>query len=141
LKIIIVTKKGFANAGFSLVEMLVVIAIIGVIAAIAIPNIGEINQGSKIAVAQRRAQDIAALFAAGRAAEVPSFLAAENVREAMDAVGIGDYGMGVFSGSKFIIEGVSGNEDDALPVAQRAGYYLRWTGSGVTYEKSGGVMN
>ena len=37
------TKKG----GFSLVEMLVVIAVIGIIAAIAIPNIGRINEDAK----------------------------------------------------------------------------------------------
>ena len=42
--------------GFSLVELLVVIAVIGVIASIAIPSIGSINTAAKTAAAQRNAQ-------------------------------------------------------------------------------------
>ena len=41
------TKLLKKNSGFSLVEMLVVIAVIGIIAAIAVPNIGRINDAAE----------------------------------------------------------------------------------------------
>ena len=57
------------KAGFSLVEMLVVIAIIGIIAAIAIPNIGNLNQSATNATAQRNAQSLASVFNAAQTAD------------------------------------------------------------------------
>jgi prepilin-type N-terminal cleavage/methylation domain-containing protein len=56
------TIKHPAPQGFSLVEMLVVIAVIGVIAAIAIPNIGSVGSSAKVATAQRNAQSIVSLY-------------------------------------------------------------------------------
>lgn len=56
------------RAGFSLVELLVVIAVIGIIAAIAIPNIGNVTGAATVAKAQRNAQNVASTFAAARAA-------------------------------------------------------------------------
>lgn len=56
------------KAGFSLVEMLVVIAIIGIIAAIAIPNIGNINDSAAQATAKRNAQSVASVMNAAIAA-------------------------------------------------------------------------
>ena len=56
------------KSAFSLVEMLVVIAVIGIIAAIAVPNIGRINDSAKEATARRNAQNIASVFASAQAA-------------------------------------------------------------------------
>ena len=60
--------KKAAKAGFSLVEMLVVIAIIGIIAAIAIPNIGSINQAATDSAVDRNAQNAASVWNAAIAA-------------------------------------------------------------------------
>lgn len=56
------------SSAFSLVEMLVVIAVIGIIAAIAVPNIGRINDAAKDATWRRNAQNIASVFASAQAA-------------------------------------------------------------------------
>ncbi len=56
------------SSAFSLVEMLVVIAVIGIIAAIAVPNIGKINDAAKDATYRRNAQNIASVFASAQAA-------------------------------------------------------------------------
>jgi prepilin-type N-terminal cleavage/methylation domain-containing protein len=57
-----------SSKGFSLVEMLTVISVIGIIASIAIPSIGSISTSAKSAVAQRNAQSLVSMFAAGQAA-------------------------------------------------------------------------
>lgn len=56
------------KAAFSLVEMLVVIAVIGIIAAIAVPNIGRINDAAKDSTYRRNAQNLASTFASAQAA-------------------------------------------------------------------------
>ena len=60
------TKNVLAK-GFSLVEMLVVIAVIGIIAAIAIPSIGSINASAQTATAKRNAQNLASVYQSGLA--------------------------------------------------------------------------
>ena len=64
------------KAGFSLVEMLVVIAVIGIIAAIAVPTIGNITSQANIAKAKRNAQNLASVAASAVAAG--STLATDN---------------------------------------------------------------
>ena len=48
--------------------MLVVIAVIGIIAAIAVPQIGKINESAKDATKRRNAQSISSIYASAQAA-------------------------------------------------------------------------
>jgi prepilin-type N-terminal cleavage/methylation domain-containing protein len=56
------------SKAFSLVEMLVVVAVIGIISAISISQIGRLNDSAKDAQYRRNAQAIASVFSAAQAA-------------------------------------------------------------------------
>src|SRR6201985_2388474 len=93
--------KNTAAKGFSLVEMLVVIAVIGVIAAIAIPSIGSINDNAKTATAQRNAQSIVSMYQAGSAAGVSWSGGAVRNDKVTAVVAGGSPTDGAFSGKTF----------------------------------------
>ena len=56
------------ETAFSLIELLVVIGVIGLVAAIAIPVTGRINDAAKDTKNRRNAQQLASVFAAAQAA-------------------------------------------------------------------------
>ncbi len=104
------------KAGFSLVEMLVVIAIIGIIAAIAIPNIGSINKSARYATGQRNAQSVASVLNAALAAV--AYLSLTSTSTGSNIVELAETGVspsdGAFQGKNF----TTGNIDDQeVPVA------------------------
>lgn len=104
------------KAGFSLVEMLVVIAIIGIIAAIAIPNIGSINNSARYATGQRNAQSVASVLNAALAAGASLSLTSGSSGSAI--VELAETGVspsdGAFVGKKFTVGNI---DDDEVPVA------------------------
>ena len=51
--------------GFSLVELLIVITILGVIAALTFVSFSDIGESARVTTAQSQAQRIASVFAAG----------------------------------------------------------------------------
>lgn len=116
-------SKNVLAKGFSLVEMLVVIAVIGIIAAIAIPSIGSITSSASTATAKRNAQNIASVYATGKAAGVvwntaPGATAASVVT----AVASGGTGPAP-DNAAFSVDGLSSAAKDA------AAAYLTATGS------------
>lgn len=123
--------KNAVQKGFSLVEMLIVIAVIGIIAAIAIPNIGNINQAAKTAKDKRNAQTIASVYQSGAAAGViwGGTTPVANESDAANAVIAGATPPdGPFAGTTFIVPNISGED-----VSGAVGY-LKWEGNaGLTY--------
>ncbi|MDF1755862.1 MAG: prepilin-type N-terminal cleavage/methylation domain-containing protein [Verrucomicrobiales bacterium] len=110
------TKKAL-NKGFSLVEMLVVIAVIGIIAAIAVPNIGKINDSAKESKNRRNAQSIASVFASAQAAGLNFYVDADKDATVAAIVTGGTVtDEGPFKGTFFGVPNMSaGDQDAALP--------------------------
>ncbi len=117
------------KAGFSLVEMLVVIAVIGIIAAIAVPNIGRINDSAKEATNRRNAQNLASVYASAQAAGLrfggTSTTPADIVKEIVKGGTVTD--QGPFKDTYFGVPGLSGKDQEG------ALDHLKWEGGSLVY--------
>jgi len=123
--------KHAAPRGFSLVEMLVVIAVIGVIAAIAIPNIGSVGNSAKVATAQRNAQSIVSLYQYGTAAGI-AWAGADRNAKIQSVVTGAVPSDGAFAGKSFKLPSMS------LADQQAAYKYVGFDGTDLFYDKAGG---
>lgn len=130
-------RKRRSPRGFSLVELLIVIVILGIVSSIALASMSGVNTTSRVTVAQTQAQRIAATFAAGQAAEAPGFAGTQSVAEAINAVGTGSQGGGVYTGSYFQLPGVSAAMDQGKPANEQAAHYLKWENGLLTYHSAG----
>lgn len=111
MKNIKLNKK--AQGGFSLVEMLVVIAVIGIIAAIAIPNIGSVNNSARVAAAQRNAQSIASVLNAAIAAGVTTTSWTDATLISLAEAGVSPTD-GAFSGKTFTSGNIDNSEEPGI---------------------------
>ena len=128
-----------ANTGFSLVEMLVVIAVIGIIAAIAVPNIGRINDSAKDATYRRNAQNIASVFASAQAAGVDFSASSTAEADIIDAIIAGatvSDADSPFNGTYFGVPGLDAT--DAGSETAGAAMYLQWDSSSRQHHYTGG---
>lgn len=122
-----INTKQSLKAGFSLVEMLVVIAVIGIIAAIAVPNIGRINDSAKDATYRRNAQSLASIFASAQAAGVDfssaSTKEADIIKAMIKGASVSDADS-PFNGTYFGVPGLDAT--DAVSETDGAAKYLTY---------------
>jgi len=137
-----VSKNNAIQAGFSLVEMLVVIAVIGIIAAIAVPNIGRINDSAKDAKQRRNAQNIASIYSSAQAAgydfayDDGAFATGDTVQTLTEMIaaiktGVTISSTGPFNGTFFGVPGL--DEVEAADTATGAAKYL-------TFDATSGML-
>lgn len=122
-----------SRSGFSLLELLVVIATIAMLAAIGIPMLSDTHSASKIAAAKRQAQQIVGVFTSGLYAGAPSFVSASNVDEALDALGRGDNGKGPLASLRFHLPGVSSQMDAQRVGKDKTTFYIVWENGTLAY--------
>lgn len=108
-------RKNIIAQGFSLIEMLVVIAVIGVIAAIAIPSISGINDAAAKSKDQRNAQNIVSVYQAGIAAGI-DWKASSNTDLVSKVVTGEKVPEGAFKDKVFQVPGLSPTEQGKAAV-------------------------
>ena len=121
-------SKPAKSRGFSLVELLVVIAVIGVITLIGVPIITSVNSKATEARDQRNAQYIASLASNAIASGDLTIPAAGSVDEIIDLLVAGVDGTGAFKGTVFRLQNLNAEE------RARAKTHLTYVDGNLGYE-------
>ena len=117
--------------GFNLVELVVVVAIMGVIAAVAIPTLSNVSGGAKKASSQRNAQHVVTIYEAGAAAGIKWSGSDRNSKIASVIAGA-QPNDGPFAGKTFTVPNIGGTDlTDTYP-------YIGYDASGdLFYDEAG----
>jgi prepilin-type N-terminal cleavage/methylation domain-containing protein len=103
-------KTGQAAPGFSLIELMMAVALVGILANLAMMAFGGVAQDAEFQKDKRNAQEIATLAATANAAGA-SFIVAGDERATIVNLRVGvSPTSGAFRGQIFRIPGVSDNE-------------------------------
>ncbi|MFZ4765166.1 MAG: type II secretion system protein [Roseimicrobium sp.] len=99
--------------GFSLVELLVTICVLGSIASIAILAIGSLKENSSRTRDRRNAQEIVAIYTAARAAGLNFVVDGDMEQTVRNVVAGGVVTEGAFAGSHFGLPGLDVREQES----------------------------
>jgi prepilin-type N-terminal cleavage/methylation domain-containing protein len=103
-------KRNRLWGGFTLIEMLVVIAVIGLIVSISLPMISHVFGDADSRADKRGAQIICSMAAAAQSAGDTTIASALNAKAAADLVIAGVYGQGEFSDTIFRVPNMTVDE-------------------------------
>lgn len=122
----------FASKGFSLVEMLVVIAIIGIVAAVAVPQISGFTSSAEDSRNKRNAQTLVSTYAQAQAAGLDLIPTGATKTAAVDAVIAGaSINGGAFDGQYFGVPNMEdSSRDDALEFLKLENGMLQYVPAG-----------
>lgn len=122
-------SKNYHPQGFSLMEMLIVIAVIGVIANIAIIAFGSVSTTATEMKDRRNAQEIATIAAAASAAGA-DFVVPADKAATVENLAVGTTpSRGIFKGRRFALPSMGTNEITG------AMHYLAFNGNELIYQQ------
>jgi prepilin-type N-terminal cleavage/methylation domain-containing protein len=127
MKLELISRPAKSASGFSLVELLVCIGVLGVLAAISIVVLNPVRENARVNKDKRNAQAIAAV--AGSAQAAGAVLNTASVNEVIAQLRSGVSGSGLFSSSEFKVAPFTPEEISAISP------YLQITGNAVVYNQ------
>jgi prepilin-type N-terminal cleavage/methylation domain-containing protein len=123
------TSKNYQPQGFSLMEMLIVIAIIGIIANIAVVAFGSVSTTATEMKDRRNAQEIATIAAAARAAGADFVVPTDKSATVENLVAGTTPSRGIFKGRRFALPSMGESDLDG------AMDYLAFNGNELIYKQ------
>jgi prepilin-type N-terminal cleavage/methylation domain-containing protein len=130
MKTTIQTRHSRKNKGFSLVEALVAIAILGIITALVVPVVANVTDRVGASTDHRNAQTLASMATNAIASGNLTILEAKSTVEVVKLLVNGVSGSGSFDSAVFQVQTLSEEELD------RAIQHLSWDGGSLQYQAS-----
>lgn len=116
-----------SRSGFSFVEMLIVVVVVGIMAAVAIAQLGAQRKVFQDTRNRRNAQELMSMCQSAKAAGIVFAATNDPVQTARNAAAGATAAKGIFAGKTFKLPGLTDDE------VVEAAYYLDVSGEEVTY--------